>query len=130
MISENINNDFFQNEVPLEERNSRPDGTIEIRSRASLTLLDEWLRKTIKVQDETIFDNINQPLKEIRKIRQEPVHKIQKDKYDRTYHDKQDELMNRVYGAIRAIRLLFASHPNAKNCEIPDWLFEGKINTY
>lgn len=130
MIADNINKDFFQNEVPLEEEIRRPDGTIEIRPRATLTLLEDWLQKRIRVEDNTVFDEIVEPLKEVRKLRQKPAHSIQEDEYDRKYHDRQDALISRAYGALRTMRLLFANHPKVKEYKVPDWLYEGKIKLY
>lgn len=130
MISENINKDFFQKEVPLEERIVHSDGTIEVRPRATLTLLEEWLRKAIRVEENNIFNEIIRPLKEVRRFRQKPAHNIQDNEYNRKYYDKQDELMNRVYKAVRTIRLLFANHPKVKGYKVPNWLYEGRIKIY
>lgn len=130
MTADNISRDFFQNEVLLEETIRHSDGTIEIRPRATLALLEDWLQKRIRVEDHTVFDEIIQPLKEVRKLRQKPAHGIQEDEYDRKYHDKQDQLIIRAYEALRTMRLLLANHPKVKGYEVPDWLYEGKIKTY
>jgi hypothetical protein len=37
------------------------------------SLLDDWLRKTIRVQDDSIFTEIIPPLKEVRRLRQKPA---------------------------------------------------------
>lgn len=119
MLSQNINKEFFRNEFAT-----------EVPPRATLNLLDEWLRKTIRVEDPRVIDEIIEPLKEVRKLRQKPAHKIEADEYDREYHRKQNHLMRRAYEAVRTIRLLFANHPSVRGYEVPDWLYQGRIRVY
>lgn len=129
LLSDNINKDFFQNEVPLEERIRRSDGSVEVRPRGTLTLLDDWLRKKIRAK-ESVFNKIIKPLKKVRNLRQRPAHRIQEDKFDRKYYDKQDKLIKKVYIALRTIRQLFANHPMVEGYKVPDWLYKGRIKSY
>jgi hypothetical protein len=130
MLADNINHDFFQDEIPAREEIPRSDGTIESRQRGTLTMFHDWLKFTISVPDESVFLDIIEPLKKVRKLRQKPAHSIMEDEYNIKYYQLQDDLMEEVYTAIRYIRLLFANHPKAKDCEIPDWLYEGRIVNY
>lgn len=61
MISDNMNKDFFKIEIDNE--------TIEAHSKGTLSILDQWLRKSVKAPDNKIFDEIIQPFKEVRKLR-------------------------------------------------------------
>jgi hypothetical protein len=131
LLSDNINKDFFRSEVRLEDRIQRKDGTIEVRPRGTLTLLEEWLRDRFRSKDDTVFDEIVEPLREVRKLRSRgPAHRLEEDRYDRDYYRKQDELMKRVYTALRNLRLVLANHPKAKECKVPQWLYEGRIKAY
>lgn len=131
LLSDNINKKFFAKDVRLEDRIQRADGTIEVRPRGTLSLLEEWLRKQFRLEDPTIFDEIMKPLREIRELRTSgPAHRLQEDRYDRDYYRKQDELMKRVYGALRSLRLVLAIHPGAKRCKVPQWLEERRIKVY
>jgi len=130
MLSENINKDFFLNEIRLEEMRRRGDGTIEVVHRGTLTLLHEWLRQGIQVEDNRVFNEIIAPLKEVREKRQAPAHKIESDEFDRSYHHRQNELLRRVYKSLRTIRLLFANHPRVEGYKVPDWLYKGRIKIY
>ena len=130
MIADNINKDFFHNEIPLEEKIKHPDGTIEARPKGTLSLLDEWLRKSVKVLDNKVFDEIIQPFKEVRKLRQKPAHTVLKDEYNGKYYSEQEALIRRVYKAVRTIRLLFANHPTVRDYKVPDWLYKGRIKSY
>jgi hypothetical protein len=130
MLSDNINKEFFGNDIPLEIETVRNDGKTIINPKGTITLLDEWLRNNIKVQDETAFSIIINPIKKVRKERQKPAHNIQEDVFDKEYYAKQKELIESVYVSLRTIRLLFMNHPAAKNYKVPDWLYEGKIKVY
>jgi hypothetical protein len=129
MLSENINKEFFKGDIDFNEEIIRRDGRIEVRPKGSIRIFEEWLKSKFKTDDESyksIFDSI----KNIRKRRQRPAHRIDDDEYDKAYHQKQDEIMHSVYISVRNIRLAFSSHPYIKNYRVPDWLYEGRIRRY
>ncbi|PKM80198.1 MAG: AAA family ATPase, partial [Firmicutes bacterium HGW-Firmicutes-13] len=95
------------------------------KDKGSLVMLEEWLSKNIRTQ-ENLTDLIIKPLKNIRSIRQKPAHELTSNEYDVTLHKKQFDLMNDTYTAIRAIRLFFANHPLAKDVKVPEHLVSGK----
>lgn len=97
------------------------DGTI----KGSLTMLKEWLNKNVKAEFD-IEALIISPLKDIRKIRQIPAHELYCNKYDISVYEKQKELMQNVYLALKALRHLFMGHPLATNVQVPNYLLEGK----
>jgi len=131
LLADNINKKFFERDVPLEDRISRGDGTVEVRPRGTLSLLEDWLRMHFRLEEPTMLDEIMKPLREIRELRSSgPAHRIDEDVYDRDYYRKQDELMKRAYAALRSLRLVLAIHPKAKECEVPQWLQEGRIKFY
>jgi len=130
LISSNINKDFFRGEIPLDKEIHRRDGKIESQQRGTLTLLNDWLRTKWRVEDDSGFEEIVQPLKKVRTLRQKPVYNISEDEFDPEYYRKQEELMVEVYGALRLIRLLFANHPKVRGYKVPDWLYKGKIKPY
>jgi len=131
LLSDNINKDFFGSEVQLEDRIQRRDGSIEVRPRGTLSLLEDWLRHRFRLKDDTVFDEIMEPLREVRKLRSSgPAHRLEEDRYDRDCYRKQDELMKRVYMALRDLRLVLTIHPKAKECRVPQWLYEGRIKAY
>ena len=129
MLSENLNRDFFAG-MALHEEIRHKERKVTTRNRGTISLPNEWLRRTIKVQDQSIFDEIIGPLREVRRIRQTPAHKLSVNAYSPTYHKDQNELIGKVYSAVRSIRLLFANHPATKSVATPPWLYEGKIRVY
>jgi hypothetical protein len=132
MLSDNLNKDFFRNDVPLEWEEKRADGKIVVHAKGTITILDDWLRKYFKTPDWTLWDESLKSLREIRQLRQKPAHAVNENVFDQKYIQDQRELMKRAYSALRVLRSMFARHPNVKaaNIEIPDWLEKGLIWTH
>ena len=131
LLSENINKDFFRDEVRMSDRIEQPDGTVEIQARGTLSLLEDWLRIRFPLQDDAVFNEIMEPPKEVRKLRSKgPAHRLEEDRYDRDYYRQQDELMKRVYLAVRNLRVVLATAPKARKVNVPQWLLEGRIKAY
>jgi len=129
MISENINTDFFQNEVPYEDEVVRRDGKVEVRPRGTLTILHRWIQKHYRTDDWEPINEMIETFKEVRKKRQKPAHAIDQNVFDQDYFHKQRALMIRAYEAVRTLRLLFANHPQAGEVEVHKVLQEGRIWT-
>ncbi len=131
MLSDNINKDFFRNEVAYETKVERDDGGIQINPKGTLQILDDWVRKSFKIADWQPWEETMRALRKVRKLRQKPAHAFNEDQFDQKYFKEQREIILEVYIAIRTIRLLFTNHPKvgAANIEVPDWLYEGKIWT-
>ena len=129
MISDNINKDFFKNEVAYETEITRDDGKIIIQNKGTLQIFDEWLKKSFRTSDWQDWDDAIKAFKKVRKLRQEPAHAVNEDQFDQKYFKEQRELIVQAYNGIRTIRLMFANHPLVKSAkiEIPSVLFEGKI---
>lgn len=132
LISDNLNKDFFEQDIPLEKEEERNDGKIIITQKGTIQLLDEWLDKFFKSNNQGHIKEIIPILKKIRKLRQKPAHTIEENKFDNIYYSKQRELLNNAYKAIRTIRLIFANHPNVKlnPPKIIEPVFLGKILDY
>ncbi|ANS75282.1 hypothetical protein AWM70_12260 [Paenibacillus yonginensis] len=130
MMSENINKDFFKGKVDLEVETEREDGKILINQKGTVQLLDEWLRKSIKLKDERDYGLVIKPFKKIRKLRQKPAHAININNYDRSIFKEQNNIIHECYVAVRMIRLLFANHPAVRDYKLPEWLYNGNIKIF
>jgi hypothetical protein len=132
MISENINRGFFKGDIPLEHQVQRDDGTVEIQRPGTLRLLEQWLSKKYRTADsEDVSREALAPLREVRKLRQEPAHKLRQDEYDRTYPQRQDKILGEACRALTMLRLIFWSHPRARETySPPNWLDSDKIVFY
>lgn len=122
VIVHNISYKTFQKNAPCMQSIDRKDESG--KNKGSLLMLDEWLNKNIQTQ-ENLTDLIVEPLRNIRKIRQKPAHELTSNEYDVTLHQKQFDLVNDTYTAIRALRLFFTNHPLAKEVKVPEHLVSG-----
>lgn len=131
MLSDNINKDFFLNEIDYETEHEREDGKIIVRQKGTLQLLDDWIRYTFPNIDFSNWDKAYTSLKKVRRLRQKPAHAIKEDVFDQKYFKEQRELIINAYDSVMTIRSIFSNHLEVKaaNIEIPDWLEKGEIWT-
>lgn len=130
MISDNINKDFFRNEIPYETERKRSDGKIIVQQKGTITLLKEWLDIKVRVFDPKPKDDMIRIFRKIRNMRMKPAHEVDDDMFKQEYFKKQRELIIEAYSAVRTLRLIFANHPETKNYQIPEWLYKGEIWTF
>lgn len=123
MVVHNLSYKTFQKRAVNVKKIDRCDE--DGKEKGSLSMLEEWLIINNRT-GQGISEIIIKPLKYIRKIRQTPAHKLISNEYDISLYDKQHELISNTYQSIRAIRLLFSTHPFAKQVEVPDYLIFGK----
>ncbi|MDP2603706.1 MAG: AAA family ATPase [Deltaproteobacteria bacterium] len=73
MMSDNINKEFFANEIPLEEDEERPDGKIVVRQKGMIALLEAWVRKYFRPANRKPMDHMFKGFRAVRKLRQKPA---------------------------------------------------------
>jgi len=129
MMSDNINKNFFEHDIELEDEEVRKDGKIIVKPKGTIRLLQDWLEKNFRPADPTPLIEMFTALKKIRNIRQKPAHSIKENEFDQKYFKQQRLLMKDAYNAIRTVRLIFANYPRVKAAppEIGKLLYEGKI---
>ena len=105
IISENLNIAFFGTQhLELEEKITRKNGDVIVTQKGTLRLLEEWLTKYIRIKSENGPAIILAPLKEVRKLRQNPAHRFVDDEFSIKYQDKKEKLIADVYWSISNIR--------------------------
>ncbi len=129
MLSENINQEFFMNEVALEYEESRNDGTVVVRQKGSISVLDEWFANYYTFKDRTPITEMIEALREVRRQRQRPAHALEDDAFDQQYFRSQREMIIKAYEGLRTLRLTFANHPKVKGYKYPEHLDSGVIWT-
>jgi hypothetical protein len=132
MLSENINRDFFKGDIELERQVARDDGSFEVQRPGTRQLLEEWLSTRYSRSDgEDVSREVLEPLREVRKLRQKPAHAMRSNEYDRSYPKEQDDILGRACRALTQLRLIFSSHPRARErYSPPDWLDGDSIVFY
>ena len=129
-MSDNINIDFFQNEVPREEETERKDGRVEVRSIGTIRQFENWLKQKFRTSDTKDIEEMFEVFRKVRKLRQNPAHVISDDVFDQKFFRMQRELVIEAYKAVQLIRLIFANHPACRGYKVEEVLAEGKISTY
>jgi len=130
MMSDNLNKRFFASAlIPREDEEARADGKIVVRQRGTIALLESWMHRYFHPVDPEPVERIFATFRKVRKLRQEPAHKINDDAFDQQHFKKQRQLMIEAYDAVRYIRQALANHPYVLDCppHIGKELFEGMI---
>lgn len=132
MLSENINHDFFKGDISLERHVKHENGLVEIQRINTLNLLENWLRENYRTADgEDVSKEVVGVLKQVRKLRQEPAHRLQEDEFDYSYPKNQDEILGKVCRALTKLRYVLWSHPLARDRYTPpEWLDGDMIVFY
>ena len=131
MLSDNLNRDFFRGDIPLEDKVTAGDGSVEVRQLGTITLLERWLNANYRDRDgEEIGNEVVEPLREVRKARQPTAHSLSQDAYDSSLPNAQDALLAAALRSLQKLRLIFWSHRNAREYTAPDWLDGDKIVFY
>jgi hypothetical protein len=126
MLNENMDVNFFDDKVPLEVEVEMSDGRFRVDRKNSIRLLDEWLSPmfaSVPDYKEILID----PLKKVRRMRQDPAHRIAENRYDPAFIDQQTDVMDRVLGALMNIRHHLQRHIDAQNFQTPNWYRKDEI---
>ncbi len=121
MLSENINLASFGKDVRRYHRVEVSKGEFERQQRGSIAMLEEWLRLRFPDTSPEDLAAIIAPLREVRKLRQEPAHSIPADKYDNGLYDLQDALVWKVYRCINKLRHTLMADEVACSYQPPHW---------
>jgi len=130
MLSENINLEFFQGDVPTERDVPRKDGKVAVERKGSIQVLDEWLKQTLRKAEPKPIEDMLATLRKVRKLRQRPAHALDDDQFDQKYFREQRALIKDAYVAVRVIRLIFANHSAAKAVPVHEDLYRGEIREF
>ena len=130
MLSDNINKKFFDGKIDEYELVPIENNLVERKMKGTIRMLEEWFNKNVKPQDEQLHKDIFKFLKDIRKERQNPAHRISKNVYDKKYITMQIEMIEKAYTVVHALRTAYQLHPLANSFEIPAYLDEAKIKIF
>lgn len=130
MLSENLNIASFRGDIDQRERMRVSDNEVELRSKGTITMLDEWLALRFPRLSAEERSDITGPLREVRQLRQKPSHKLVEDEYDRRFYDLQDELVWKVHEALKKFRDNLATDPAASSYQPPQWEGRCTLKSY
>lgn len=130
MMSDNLNKQFFAStSIPLEDEEARTNGKVVVRPRGTIALLEAWMRRYFHPVDPEPVERIFATFRKVRRLRQEPAHRINDDAFDQQHFKNQRQLIIEAYDAVRFIRQALANHPYVRSNPpyVGEELFEGKI---
>ena len=130
MLSDNLNIASFDGDVERQERTKVSVDEFELRQKASVSLLDEWLCLRYPTASPEERFAIIKPLREVRGLRQRPAHKVEKTLTIGGSTPFKDELVWKVYKALHNLRCLLATDPSASSYEPPYWIREFPVKGY
>lgn len=114
LLSDDLNRDFFKNDIQVSEKLSREDGSTVKSSIGTITLLENWTKQNFRPKDPSMIDALFNDLRAVRKARQRPAHKADENEFNPEYMDNQKELIEKAYHAVRAIRMILENHPTVQ----------------
>lgn len=126
LLSDNIDKGFFAGAVePLIEQ-ERKDGRISVTEKGTLRLLREWLELKLDGRDASaMIDHVIQPLQAVRRARQAPAHRFQKNEFSKDFHLKRRQTLWSIFQSLTTLREILSRFPLANAIKAPDWLREG-----
>ena len=127
MLSDNMNVKVLRGAIRRLEGVEVGKGQGESGPKGSITMLEKWLSLRYRTAPP---DAIMKPLREVNKLRNRPAHKVVEDKYDKRFYARQNQLVWKVYEALRDLRCLLARDPSASNYEPPYWVREFPVKGY
>lgn len=107
IVVSNINESFFD-AIKLNRYDN--EGNL----KGSLLCLKEFLQKV----NPKIEEEITSPLRKVRKLRQNPAHKIELNSYNIEYLNQQQELITIVFNSLNLLRKLIQTNPKVKCVDI------------
>lgn len=138
LLSQNLNKKFFESVLRTDETyhvtKHRKTGADVPQELGTLALLNHWIKTRFVFDDQADQKKALtelEALNKVRKVRQAPAHKIERDEHGRSFSDMHDEVLYSAYTAVRAIRLILTTHPSVRSeVNVPNWLYEGKIRLF
>jgi hypothetical protein len=130
MMSDNINRDFFNDDVELETETVRSDGKVIVTTKGTIQLLEQWFTKMMRFPDPVPFQEMVATFRRVRKLRQAPAHRAEDSTFDQENFKRQRELVITAYEAVRIVRLMLANHPSVRDYEVDELLRDGHIWNY
>jgi hypothetical protein len=129
LVSENIDRNFFGNDIAFKTETVRSDGKTIVQIKASLRILNEWITGVLRTPNFDQWRTADSALRKVRRLRQRPAHALDVNVFDQKYISDQCELIAEAYMAVRTLREVLEAHPAAAAAEmkVPRWVQEWKI---
>jgi hypothetical protein len=130
ILSDNIQMDFFRFDERLKADTSRKGRKTGKIQKGTLQLLNEWISAHFEIKDPQPLEQMMSSLRYIRTLRQSPAHRLVDNIFDPGLFGKQRDIIISTYSAIRTLRLIFQTHPDAIDYRVEPELDKSLIWTF
>lgn len=116
LLCEGLDKSFFKNRGLIMDREKvkRKDGTIQSESKATISLLQEWLMTfSLSDDDKPKIKNIIGFMREINKLRSNSVHNSIENDWDENLFIQQREIIMKAVEQIRELRFIITKYTNS-----------------
>jgi hypothetical protein len=128
LLIDNLVQRFFRRAgIPLTEERQDGEGSTYQGQRGTMNMLIEWMERTVKHDPEELVASAAAVFREIRTARSNTAHTLRENEYDPAMWTAQRRLVVESYLAVRTVRQLLQSHPEASAVEIPEELDEPRV---
>jgi len=128
LMSDDLSRKFFKGEIRTSEILTNSDGIEKELPIGTIRLLQSWLNKQDRLSaDNELIIELAGAFRKVRKARQRPAHRQENNDFDQKYLAEQRILMENAFFAIRSLRTILSSLPNASTFETQIWLEEADI---
>lgn len=131
LLSDNIEKDFFRGKVELTYEQKRSDGRVSVHNKGTISLLREWLEMSVGGKDKKeIISAIIDPMRRIRKLRQQPAHSFLKNEFSHDFHAKRREVLTEILEVVAFLRTILSRNHRARHINVPAWLDSNNIHVF
>lgn len=128
LLIEPLNLKFFERaKVATTEKRQDAEGNIYRAPRGTMSMLIEWMERTVTHDPNGLVRSAGAILKDIRRQRSKTAHSIRENEFDPSLWGEQRRLVVESYFAVRTMRQLLQSHPLAAAVHIPEELEEPRV---
>lgn len=128
LLIDNLDQKFFgETGMPLKEERSDGEGNTYQSQRGTLSMLIDWMERTVTHDPNGLVTSAAAILREIRKTRSNVAHTLRANEYNPETWTEQRRLVVESYLAVRTVRQLLQSHPKAVAVTVPEELEEPRV---
>ena len=128
LLIDNLDQKFFSKAgMALTEERKDGAGNVYQGQRGTMTMLIDWMQRTVRYDPDGLVASAAAILREIRKARSDAAHTLRANEYDPATWAAQRRLVVESYLAVRTVRQLLQSHPKAAAVSVPDELDEPRV---
>jgi hypothetical protein len=127
LLSDDLNRNFFKGDVELNRTLTDEAGNKVVQPIGTIALLEEWINLKFNISNPEPLKEMFSNFRAVRKVRQNPAHKVEDDEFDQKYIVDQRDVIKKAYDAVRTLRMVLEIDPAARNYKVPGHIRNGEV---